>query len=77
MWINIWISDWFEESEGEEIRENFFDLRPGYQILKEIRQVQPFLMGADAPIPLVMISAAAPDGAPPRRINYRTRSLIR
>jgi len=27
-------------------------------------------MGVDTPIPPVMIYAAAPDGAPPRRINY-------
>jgi len=29
-----------------------------------------FSMGADAPIPLVVINAAAPDGAPPRRIRW-------
>jgi len=27
-------------------------------------------MGADAPIPPDVMNAAAPDGAPPRRINY-------
>jgi hypothetical protein len=26
-------------------------------------------MGADAPIPPIMISVAAPDGAPPRRVS--------
>jgi hypothetical protein len=26
-------------------------------------------MGADAPIPQIRISAAAPDGAPPRRVR--------
>ncbi len=28
-----------------------------------------YLMGADAPIPPIMIGAAAPDGAPPRRFS--------
>jgi len=27
-------------------------------------------MGVETPIPPKMINAAAPDGAPPRRINY-------
>jgi len=29
-------------------------------------------MGADAPIPPLTIDTAAPDGAPPRRFNYRS-----
>jgi hypothetical protein len=28
-----------------------------------------YLMGADAPIPPILIGAAAPDGAPPRRFS--------
>jgi hypothetical protein len=28
-------------------------------------------MGVETPIPPILMYAAAPDGAPPRRINYR------
>ena len=33
-------------------------------------------MGADAPIPPFAMSAAAPDGAPPRRICYQIAILV-
>jgi len=35
----------------------------------ENRFIPELMMGVDTPIPPVMIVAAAPDGAPPRRIN--------
>jgi len=34
------------------------------------------LMGADAPIPPVAMNAAAPGGAPPRRIDYRVSHIV-
>jgi len=40
------------------------------RISHENRFIPELMMGVDTPIPPIMIGAAAPDGAPPRRINY-------
>jgi len=34
-----------------------------------LRQFQDMMMGVEPPIPPFLMNAAAPDGAPPRRIN--------
>jgi hypothetical protein len=40
-----------------------------YMISHENRLIPESMMGVDTPIPPIMICAAAPDGAPPQRIN--------